>query len=44
MTTILTFCFQPKKSGIIIEDLPVNRLHDWVTVSLADVQLERKSA
>ena len=26
-----------KKSGVTIEDLPVNRLHDWVHGSLADV-------
>lgn len=37
MTRIWHSCFQMKKSGVTIEDLPVNKLHDWVISANADL-------
>lgn len=34
MITMLDSCFQMKKPGVTVEDLPVNKLHDWVIFNL----------
>ena len=31
---MLDSCFQMKKPGVTVEDLPVNKLHDWVIINL----------
>ena len=31
---MLDSCFQMKKPEVTVEDLPVNKLHDWVIINL----------